>query len=363
MCVKYRPFGKSSDAGTRSKALFRFLFCWPKEMPPFPTLSELLEAAKMKVFFSPPQQRRKTWQLNSFNAKFPGTDNHFNQPGRDLNVRLSQVLNGGRYGKSIQPKQILHNSHSNASAECDLDAMVHDFIENGSGDKDFVYHEPENKEFNSAEENLKALLLMSSEERDLYRATASIISSLNASSVDLPGHGSGCNATCIRRLLVKHLKLAGYNAALCKVKWQSIGKLPGGTYEYIDILLQSDDVDNLQRLIIDIDFQSQFKIARPVAQYEAILSLIPSIFVGSASKLEQVLQLMSDAGKKSLKQSSLFVPPWRTLEYIRAKWFSAYRRITCSDESSVSVQKDNCEYCRQHLQHLKVLLCRAADDL
>ncbi|XP_057867736.2 uncharacterized protein LOC131074996 isoform X1 [Cryptomeria japonica] len=330
------------------------------QMPRFPTLSELLEAAKTKNLFSPHhQQRRKPWQLSFFNAKFSGAD--ISQPDKGLNFRLSQRLNCGRNGKSVQPNPILQKSFSNASGEDNLDAMVHDFIENGSAEQDLHCHELDNEELTSAESNLKVLLSQSSEEQDLYLATASIISTFSVASIDLPGHGSGCNGTCIRRLLIKHLKIAGYNAALCKVKWHSIDKVPGGCYEFIDVLLPSDDVNNHQRVIIDIDFQSQFTIARPVSQYEAILRLIPLIFVGSSTKLEQILQFMAEAAKVSLKQSSLIVPPWRKLEYIRAKWFSAYRRIICSDESSVSIQKNDCEYCRQHLQNLKTLLCTDED--
>lgn len=38
-----------------------------------------------------------------------------------------------------------------------------------------------------------------------------------------------CNASCIRQLLVKLLKLSGYDAAVCSTRWQSADKVPGGT--------------------------------------------------------------------------------------------------------------------------------------
>jgi hypothetical protein len=40
--------------------------------------------------------------------------------------------------------------------------------------------------------------------------------------------GTECNGGCIRRLFVKHLRLAGCDAAICSSKWANSGKLPGG---------------------------------------------------------------------------------------------------------------------------------------
>jgi uncharacterized protein (TIGR01615 family) len=92
-----------------------------------------------------------------------------------------------------------------------------------------------------------------------------------------------------------------------------------GEYEYIDVVFNGDHPD---RLIVDIDFQAQFQIARPTQQYKAALKTLPTIFVGTASRLEQILKLMSEAGKLSLVQNNMHLPPWRTLEYMSAKWLS-----------------------------------------
>jgi uncharacterized protein (TIGR01615 family) len=136
--------------------------------------------------------------------------------------------------------------------------------------------------------------------------------------------GSDCKGGCVKRFVVNHLKLMGYGAGVCNCKWLSSGQVPGGEYEYIDVVFNGMQL--AERLIVDVDFRAQFEIARPTQQYEAALKILPAVFVGSASKLQQILQFMSEAAKASLIQSDMHLPPWRTLDYMRSKWLSTYVR-------------------------------------
>ncbi len=107
-------------------------------------------------------------------------------------------------------------------------------------------------------------------------------------------------------------------------------KFSVGEYEYIDVVFdeeeESGDEESSDRYIVDIDFQAQFKIARPTQQYEAVLKSLPTVFVGTSTKLKRFLEIMSDAAKVSLKQNAMHIPPWRTLDYMSAKWFSNFER-------------------------------------
>lgn len=148
------------------------------------------------------------------------------------------------------------------------------------------------------------------------------------------------NTLCRRRSVMKHLRSNGYNAALCKSRWDHAGSFPGGDYEYIDVVL---DVPTGQlRLLVDIDFQSQFEIARPSSQYKHVYQALPAVYVGTTDRLLQILNVMSEAVKRSLKKKGMFLPPWRKPEYVKAKWFSSYKRTTNevksnnSDDSFVS---------------------------
>jgi uncharacterized protein (TIGR01615 family) len=117
-----------------------------------------------------------------------------------------------------------------------------------------------------------------------------------------------------------------------------------GEYEYIDVVFdgeKSRDEESGDRYIVDLDFQAQFEIARPTLQYEKALESLPTVFVGTRTKLKQVLEIMSNAAKVSLKQNSMHLPPWRTLDYMSAKWFSNFeRKKSDSDVLSLSLFKE-----------------------
>lgn len=213
-----------------------------------------------------------------------------------------------------------------SSESDDLQAMVHDFIENDPLD-------PSGGIINDGPipgKKLSDALQMrvsqnSALEREFLTEVKLLLLSINAdSNLVCKPEGSDCKGGCVKRFIVKHLKVAGYDAAVCKSKWLSSGRVPGGEYEYIDVVFDDDSVE--ERLIVDVDFQAQFEIARPTQQYEAALKVLPVVYVGSASRLQRILEIMSEAAKESLKQSDMHLPPWRTLDYMSSKWLSTFER-------------------------------------
>ncbi|KAM7521648.1 hypothetical protein LguiA_011550 [Lonicera macranthoides] len=139
---------------------------------------------------------------------------------------------------------------------------------------------------------------------------------------------------CIREILTDNLLALGYNASICKSRWEKSPLYPAGEYDYVDVIVEGD------RLIVDIDFRSEFEIARSTKTYKAILQTLPHIFVGKADRLERIIHIVSDAAKQSLKKKGMPFPPWRKAEYVKAKWLSSnYTRITASTQLS-SPQKD-----------------------
>jgi hypothetical protein len=89
----------------------------------------------------------------------------------------------------------------------------------------------------------------------------------------------------------------------------------------VDVIIEEE------RLIIDIDFKSEFEIARSTGAYKAILQSLPYIFVGKSDRLGQIVSVVSEAAKQSLKKKGMHFPPWRKAEYMRAKWLSPYTRL------------------------------------
>lgn len=76
------------------------------------------------------------------------------------------------------------------------------------------------------------------------------------------------------------------------------------------------------RLIVDMDFRSQFEMAKPTRAYKELTDTLPCVFVGSEAKLGKIITLLSSAAKESLRENGLHVPPWRKASYMESKWLS-----------------------------------------
>ncbi|XP_022771546.1 uncharacterized protein LOC111314440 [Durio zibethinus] len=138
-----------------------------------------------------------------------------------------------------------------------------------------------------------------------------------------------------RRKVTVYLREAGHNAAICKTKWSSLGGLTAGNYEFIDVV-QPVSSTRQNRYFIDLDFASEFEIARPTSEYSRLLQYLPRVFVGKKEELEKIVKVMSDSAKRSLKSKDLSLPPWRKNRYMQNKWLAPYRRTTNQIPASFS---------------------------
>ncbi|XP_027365672.1 uncharacterized protein LOC113872366 isoform X2 [Abrus precatorius] len=132
-----------------------------------------------------------------------------------------------------------------------------------------------------------------------------------------------------RKIVTDELLALGYDASVCKSRWEKSPSYPAGEYEYIDVMMGKE------RVLIDIDFRSEFEIARSTKTYITILQNLPYIFVGKCDRLQSIVAIVSEAAKQSLKKKGMHVPPWRRVEYVKAKWLSPYTRTSttpCSRE-------------------------------
>ncbi|KAJ0244345.1 Uncharacterized protein HA466_0189940 [Hirschfeldia incana] len=148
----------------------------------------------------------------------------------------------------------------------------------------------------------------------------------------------------LRRKLMSLLRELGHNAAICKTKWKSSGGgLTAGNHEFIDVFYTPIATSSQTvRYIVDIDFKSQFEIARPTAQYVRVLQSIPAIFVGRGEDLKRILRLVCDAARVSLRSRGLTLPPWRKNRYVQTRWLGSYKRTTNSTLSSPAVNTVMC---------------------
>ncbi|XP_004493733.1 uncharacterized protein [Cicer arietinum] len=125
-----------------------------------------------------------------------------------------------------------------------------------------------------------------------------------------------------RKIVTDGLLALGYDASICKSRWEKSTFCLAGEYEYIDVIMGKE------RVIVDVDFRSEFEIARSTKAYKVILQTLPYVFVGKCDRLQRIVAIASEAAKQSMKKKGLHVPPWRKLEYVRSKWLSPYTRTT-----------------------------------
>ncbi|KAJ1385527.1 hypothetical protein SESBI_41592 [Sesbania bispinosa] len=136
-----------------------------------------------------------------------------------------------------------------------------------------------------------------------------------------------------RKIVTEGLLALGYDASICKSRWEKSPYYPAGEYEYIDVMLGNE------RVLIDIDFRSEFEIARSTKTYKTILQNLPYIFVGKCDRLQSIVAIVSEAAKQSLKKKGMHVPPWRRAEYVKAKWLSPYTRATATPAPPIKEEK------------------------
>ncbi|KAI3819368.1 hypothetical protein L1987_13197 [Smallanthus sonchifolius] len=202
-----------------------------------------------------------------------------------------------------------------------LDKMVQNFIEDSNEKQSFSVDGSED-EYDSvncfgnsinAFDPLKSLVLCETvNERNLLVDVAKIVDK---------------NKICKKKdeislkIVTDGLVAAGYTVSICKSRWEKTSTYPAGEYEYIDAVIEGD------RLIIDIDFRSEFEIARSTKSYRSVLQMLPHIFVGRPDRLQNIINIVSDAAKQSLKKKGMPLPPWRRADYVKAKWLSPCNRI------------------------------------
>ncbi|KAH7278192.1 hypothetical protein KP509_38G028700 [Ceratopteris richardii] len=228
-----------------------------------------------------------------------------------------------------------------------LFAMVHEFIENeGSANRHCnssdihgrLDDDKRGPKANGAAEmadSLKNLAVcMSMHEETLVRDSQEALESANVDVLDVcEGDGLAiARQKRLKRIVMGALRKKGYDAAVCKSKWDHLCGIPAGDYEYIDVHVMPPGVEmkRPERIFVDIHFQQQFEIVRPTDEFTMIQKLLPPIFVGREGRLKKIIHIMSDATKQSLRVKGLHLPPWRKSEYMYAKWFSSYKRTSNS---------------------------------
>ncbi|XP_059317744.1 uncharacterized protein LOC132068238 [Lycium ferocissimum] len=214
------------------------------------------------------------------------------------------------------------SEHSPMESVTDLYGLVNSFIERGNEEEIIIDNDGEELEENGLSVNcfddlenkdkLRKLLGYEESDDDVKR---NIKTAVENAWVEI-----GDSTADFKRRLMTQLRDRGFDAGLCKSKWERKGQVPSGNYEYVDVNMSEN------RYIIEVNLAREFEIARPTTCYTSLLEIFPSIFVGKMEELKQVVRIMTRAMKKSMKKMDIHVPPWRQIAYMQAKWFGSYKR-------------------------------------
>ncbi|KAH0916526.1 hypothetical protein HID58_030972, partial [Brassica napus] len=138
-----------------------------------------------------------------------------------------------------------------------------------------------------------------------------------------------------KRLLMAYLRDKGFDAGLCKSKWERFGKNTAGKYEYVDV-----NRGEKNRFIVETNLAGEFVIAKPTTRYLSLLAQLPRVFVGTPEELKKLVRIMCFEIRRSMKRAEIHVPPWRRNAYMQAKWFGHYKRT--SNEVVTRVKSCGC---------------------
>ncbi|PON72487.1 hypothetical protein PanWU01x14_065220 [Parasponia andersonii] len=209
--------------------------------------------------------------------------------------------------------------------------MVHDFIESETNSTAPLLISPHHHYSNSLPLNNQAQYFTLQEILGLRTETEAEI--LESVLKYMGNKKDALKFTSQKNYLVMRLKMDGYNASLCHSSWVTSLGCPAGDYEYIETMVGEGPNDNTKRLIVDIDFKSQFELARPTPAYKQLTDSLPLIFVGHEDKLIRIISLLCTAAKQSLRERGLHVPPWRTASYMQSKWLSPVSSCAHKEET------------------------------
>ncbi|KAL9449643.1 hypothetical protein AB3S75_011544 [Citrus x aurantiifolia] len=217
--------------------------------------------------------------------------------------------------------------------EDELDQMVKDYIESaGSSSSSFSVSSSKHSLHQSTYLSLQEVLGKRTD--DEVEICAKISMYLDKNTGESPRNQ--------KKWLVMKLRMDGYDASLCKSTWDSTCSFSQGNYEYVEVLMRDKKLNGgvPTRLIVDMDFRSQFEVARPTRAYKELIDALPSIFVGTEKKLKEIVSLLCPACRKSLKETGLHIPPWRSASYMQSKWLSTNcKKVTFSPNNELGVDQ------------------------
>ncbi|KAF2303327.1 hypothetical protein GH714_016757 [Hevea brasiliensis] len=119
---------------------------------------------------------------------------------------------------------------------------------------------------------------------------------------------------------IKEIQMAG---TIC-----GCGRSMVGEHTFLDVIDNSNSKKGEVRVIIELNFQAEFEMAKANEEYNRLVRRLPELFVGKSERLNTVIKILCSAAKKCMKEKKMHLGPWRKQRYMQAKWLGNCERTT-----------------------------------
>ncbi|KAE9591734.1 hypothetical protein Lal_00038912 [Lupinus albus] len=227
--------------------------------------------------------------------------------------------------------------HSVSSDECHSNQIMELHDEEDEEEKD----SDQNRSFwENQHQLLKAnVCRTSSIESRIRHATKEALQYIQSSETvcgcnKMMGATTSCR-NCLMREVSRRLQNAGYDSAICKTKWRSSPNIPAGEHNFLDVIDNTSSKKGVVRVVIEMNFRSEFEMARGNEDYNLLVRRLPEVFVGNLERLSNLIKIMCMAAKKCMKERKMHMGPWRKHRYMQAKWLGPCDRNTSTTPLSM----------------------------
>ncbi|KAI4319783.1 hypothetical protein MLD38_033343 [Melastoma candidum] len=132
----------------------------------------------------------------------------------------------------------------------------------------------------------------------------------------------GCRS-CLLREVHDRLQREGFDCVIRRSKWRSSSGIPSGEHTYLEVLDGSNPKRATVRVIVELNFRAEFEMAKASEEYNRLIGMLPTVFVGKAERLRALIKIICSASKRCMKDRNIHMGPWRKHKYMQAKWLGS----------------------------------------
>ncbi|XP_014497528.1 uncharacterized protein LOC106759030 [Vigna radiata var. radiata] len=230
------------------------------------------------------------------------------------------------FDNQARARLIGHWNFNSTSTQCSGDSLslsnlVHGFLEEDTNSEDKVFDDSDCDRVDSVKGSDDIASDAARVAISLYNADSyqNLLIAHVSEAVEKFAILKEQNARLFHQKVAVFLRDRRHNAMVCETTPDTCG----GNHEFIDVVQSGSTT---WRYFVDLDFRTQFEIARPTQRFSEVLAAVPCIFVGCAEELKRIVFTVCEALRHCFRNKGLPIPPWRKNLYMQNKWFGPCRR-------------------------------------